>query len=248
VLILTPQPLRLFPLDAKFALSVSAGWNQTVADWARTDSILGFGLALDGVLASSITAWRDPAGWAWIGRVLTLPEYRGRGLARHLLSHTLELLAQEGITSIGLDATTLGEPLYRKFDFVGTQTIERWTRPGDLLSDPPSHQLSYSDPLLAAVAPLSHIWRQDEDLLLLRPGRLYNHLGPFFAASPSLLTHISSSLSLCWDLFPDHPHAPAAASSLGLVPTRRLLRMWRGPALTINPPRQWAMSGFEYGR
>ncbi|MBZ2185336.1 MAG: GNAT family N-acetyltransferase [Bryobacter sp.] len=248
MLILTPQPLRLFPVGAKLALSVSAGWNQTTADWARTDSLLGFGLAVDGILASSITAWRDPAGWAWIGMVLTLPAYRGRGLARQLLSHTLELLAQEGITSIGLDATTLGEPLYRQFDFLPTQILERWTRPGEPLSDPPSHQLSFSDPLLASLAPSSHIWRHDDDLLLLRPGRLFNHLGPFFASSPALLSLIPSSLSLCWDLFPDHPQAHAAASTLGLVPTRRLQRMWRGPALSINSPRQWALSGFEYGR
>lgn len=235
--ILTPQPLRLFPSDALLRLSVAAGWNQTAEDWRRL-LLFGpdfcWGIAADDQLVSSITAHTHPDGWAWVGMVLTLPEYRGRGYARHLLKFLLAQLDAAGFQSVGLDATTLGQPLYEQLGFAPAEPIERWARPGAPMEANSARRFA---------APAGQLY--------VRPGHAANQLGPFFApdagTARQLLQQVPAEWSLFWDLFPAHPLAPSLAQAAGLAPARRLLRMWRGPARAIVPAHQLALSGFEYG-
>jgi len=85
-------------------------------------------LVLDGekfVGAGGVSFYRvmptysNPSGWkAFIMNIYTHPDYRGRGVAYR----TLDLLVQEargrGITSISLETTDMGRPLYEKYGFV----------------------------------------------------------------------------------------------------------------------------------
>jgi GNAT superfamily N-acetyltransferase len=51
------------------------------------------------------------AGLAWVGMVLTHPEYRRRGFARRLISHALEYARERGVMTLKLDATSAGRRL-----------------------------------------------------------------------------------------------------------------------------------------
>jgi N-acetylglutamate synthase-like GNAT family acetyltransferase len=65
---------------------------------------------------------------AWIGMVLTRPEYRRKGLARQLMEDLISSAKRRGISTIKLDATDEGRPLYESLGFVVEQTVERWIR------------------------------------------------------------------------------------------------------------------------
>ena len=68
-------------------LSKGAGWNQTAADWLAlmTDSPEGcIGIACDGRIVATTTLVSYEKRLAWIGMVLTHPDYKRRGFARTL--------------------------------------------------------------------------------------------------------------------------------------------------------------------
>lgn len=48
----------------------------------------------------------------------TSPEYRRKGIAYKTLDLLVEEAKRIGITSISLEATTLGRPLYEKYGFI----------------------------------------------------------------------------------------------------------------------------------
>src|ERR1041385_3750322 len=68
-------------------LSPAAGWNQSDNDWRRLLECAPrgcFGIEVEGNLVASTTAVCYQRDLAWIGMVLTHPEYRGRGFAGRL--------------------------------------------------------------------------------------------------------------------------------------------------------------------
>jgi GNAT superfamily N-acetyltransferase len=112
----------LTPADLPFALSLSrqAGWNQLEADWRRA-----LDLQPDGCFLAEYDD--HPAGTtttcilgdvAWIAMVLVEQSLRGKGIGAALMKHALAFLEDRGISSVWLDATPLGEPVYRKLGFV----------------------------------------------------------------------------------------------------------------------------------
>jgi GNAT acetyltransferase-like protein len=58
--------------------------------------------------------------------VLVDPEYRNRGVGTELLQRAIEHLDHTGVSTLKLDATPLGKPLYEKLGFVREYEIERW--------------------------------------------------------------------------------------------------------------------------
>jgi GNAT superfamily N-acetyltransferase len=100
------------------ALSTEAGWNQNEADWQLLTKVcLGRGVELGELgLVGTAMAWPLAGDHAWINMVLVTPEYRGRGLARALMEALLLELSKQGRTAF-LDATAMGEGLYRKLGF-----------------------------------------------------------------------------------------------------------------------------------
>ena len=134
------------------ALSRAAGWNQTPADWALVIEMNPegcFGLECDGQLAATTSTIRYGTNLAWVGMVLTHPEYRGRGFARTLMERALDHLSD--VRTVKLDATEMGGPLYKKLGFVDECATERWIRPAgapcemDLVSGnvPPARMLTH---------------------------------------------------------------------------------------------------------
>src|SRR5712672_2500401 len=68
------------------------------------------------------------------------PEYRKQGIGTQLLNKTIEHLDHSNISTIKLDATPLGKPLYTKLGFISEFEIERWIlkRPPGTISTIPS--------------------------------------------------------------------------------------------------------------
>src|SRR5262252_8097309 len=119
-------------VEAAVELSSLAGWNQTAEDWRMLMDLAPdgcFAVEADGQLISTTTIVCYGNRLAWIGMVLTRPEYRGRGYARQLLAHALDYADIRGVQTVKLDATEFGQPLYAKFGFFAEQTVERWVRP-----------------------------------------------------------------------------------------------------------------------
>src|SRR5438876_3736574 len=58
--------------------------------------------------------------------VLVDPESRGRGIGTRLLARAIEHLDALGVSTLKLDATPQGEPIYAKLGFVSEYEIERW--------------------------------------------------------------------------------------------------------------------------
>lgn len=116
-------------LPAAMALKEAAGWNQTEQDWRlllRLQPDGCFALQAEGRVVASATAYCYGQDLAWIGMVLTLPDFRGRGFGSRVFAAAVEFCRQRGIRSIKLDATDLGRPLYARAGFVGEYEVERW--------------------------------------------------------------------------------------------------------------------------
>jgi GNAT superfamily N-acetyltransferase len=130
------------------ALSESVGWNQTPADWKLVIEMNPagcFAMDVDGTVAATTSTIRYGTELAWIGMVLTHPDFRGRGFARALMQHALNHLSD--VQTIKLDATEMGRPLYKQLGFVDECAIERWLRP-PLPCSPASADVFVPQPLL----------------------------------------------------------------------------------------------------
>src|SRR5439155_19059347 len=51
---------------------------------------------------------------------------RGRGIGKALVHHALDFLDRQGVQSVRLDATPLGQPLYEKLGFMPEYTLKRF--------------------------------------------------------------------------------------------------------------------------
>lgn len=127
---LTIRPFTPRDIALGMRLKSAAGWNQTEADWRRALQLQPDGCFVgecDGTPAATLTfCCFGPV--AWIAMVLTDPEFRGRGLASALMRHAVELLQSRGVTTIRLDATTLGRPVYERLGFAVDYELNRWKR------------------------------------------------------------------------------------------------------------------------
>jgi GNAT superfamily N-acetyltransferase len=116
-------------IPAGMRLKEIAGWNQTAEDWMRfLDADEGgcFIAEVDGTVRGTVTTITYEKRFAWVGMVLVDPEYRGKGLGTKLLEIAIEHLLNARITSIKLDATPQGKPIYEKLGFQCEYEIERW--------------------------------------------------------------------------------------------------------------------------
>jgi predicted GNAT family N-acyltransferase len=114
-------------------LSRAANWNQTPEDWYRIIQLSTEGcLCIEDAGKIVATATLLPFGTrlAWIGMVLTRPEYRRQGLAKRLMEGLIAIAERRGIHTLKLDATEEGRPLYENLGFVVEKTVERWGRDG----------------------------------------------------------------------------------------------------------------------
>jgi GNAT superfamily N-acetyltransferase len=112
--------------DAK-RLSTQAGWNQIDADWERLLRLSPAGCfagMADGKLVATTTViTHDDV--SWIGMVLVDEAHRSQGYGSRIFERGLEYARKHGGDIIGLDATPLGEPIYRKYGFETVETVYR---------------------------------------------------------------------------------------------------------------------------
>lgn len=264
----TFRPLTEADLGAGLALSEGAGWNQLRRDWR---------LFLERNPEGSVAAERagqvvgtaatlDYGPFAWISMVLVDPAQRGQGLGTALIERTLEILSESPCAR--LDATPLGEPVYRKLGFVDEYQLERWERPAG------------PAPAAAGVAALGSVeevaaldaevfgadrrwlleWllagaphlalRCGGGFLLGREGRRFTQLGPLICASDDeavALIHAGLTAGGRGAVIDVPASKGDVVASLGFRKQRTLLRMRRGAAAPVLDPRLFAIAGPELG-
>jgi GNAT superfamily N-acetyltransferase len=123
--------LTLDDIPSAMELSTAAGWNQTPEDWNRILRLSPRGcccISAAGKVIATTTLLAYGTDLAWIGMVLTRPDYRRKGLARRLLEDAVASAERDGIGTLKLDATEEGLPLYESLGFVAEEGVERWGR------------------------------------------------------------------------------------------------------------------------
>jgi GNAT superfamily N-acetyltransferase len=124
------RTMTMTDIAAGLGLSKIAGWNQTAADWERflRASPEGcFVAELEGEVCGTVSTISYENRFAWVGMVLVDPQHRTKGIGTKLLEAAIEHLDDRKISTIKLDATPQGKPLYEKMGFVSEYEIERWT-------------------------------------------------------------------------------------------------------------------------
>ncbi len=259
-------------VEAMLRLKDAAGWNQTDDDLVRNMDLSPegcFAIDCEGRLASTTTVIAYGRELAWIGMVLTDPQFRGRGFARQLFAHALEMLDARGVACSKLDATSMGEPLYRSFGFEVECGIERWVRKPAGESACPTYahdvplelfaldmQVFAADrsALLTSLARHGSIDLGGGQCAMGRPGSKAAYFGPMIALDRQtarrgvewfLRAHGASDAY--WDLFPSNKEAVELAREFGFEPARQLVRMRRGHAAAPDLSKMYAIAGFEYG-
>jgi len=208
----------------------------------------------EGAIVATTTSIRYGTDLAWVGMVLTHPEFRGKGYARALTRRVLDYLSD--VETVKLDATEMGAPLYRQLGFVEECAIERWRGQSN---SPPANVKDFTrhdaldreafgadrSALLARLAKFESA--SLEDAFAMGRGTRF---GPCVSRSKESALALATWFlarhadePVLWDLFPENNLAEA----LGFECARRLTRMTRGRTLTGNKSLIYAGAGFEFG-
>lgn len=175
-------------LSAALRLSTSVGWNQIAADWQRMLFMEPGGCFVaeqDGeVVGTTLCCTFGPV--AWLAMVIVREDQRGWGLGRELVRTGLEYARQTGARTVRLDATHLGEAVYRKLEFVPQFELARM---GGIVSTSnvpggPAHQVTIAEP-----SQFEQLIRMDQDGTRTDRGKLLHRLfgewSPLVAVSSS---------------------------------------------------------------
>lgn len=120
------RDLSLSDIPDAMDLVLTEGWNQTIKDWQlliNNPQNVCLAAEIKGKLVGTATAINYNNEVAWIGMVLVNSEYRGRGIAKILLSGLFDQL--KSCKSVKLDATPAGQPVYKKLGFEDEYLINR---------------------------------------------------------------------------------------------------------------------------
>jgi GNAT superfamily N-acetyltransferase len=241
-----------------FALSQAVGWSQAPEDWQLAIEMNPggcFTIECNGAVVATTTSIRYGSELAWIGMVLTHPEFRGRGYARDLVQCALDHLSD--VETVKLDATEIGAPLYRQLGFADECAIERWVcgprltesiAVRDFAHNPELDKKAFGADRSALLKRLSGIEAASigEAFAMGRRGRF----GPCVSRSKDAALALAQwylgrhpKQSTLWDLFPENN----LAQGLGFEFSRRLTRMTRGRDLRGDESLVYAGAGFEFG-
>jgi len=269
-----PRLLTAADIPQAMLLKQAAGWNQTEQDWLRVIELEPEGcfcMERDGRLVATATSTCYGRELAWIGMVLTMPEYRGQGMAGRLMRRTLEFLDGRQARWVKLDATAMGSPLYRKVGFVDECAVERWVRapapvsPRALPGYRPDFAMDLGvfgadrSRLLSRLAKVESASLPGSGYAMGRPGANTAYFGPCIALNVEtaqallewfLARHNGEPVT--WDLLPDNRKAVELAWRFGFERARELVRMARAgtvapQALSTGLLQTYAIAGFEFG-
>jgi GNAT superfamily N-acetyltransferase len=266
-------------LELGLRLCQQAGWNQTPADWARflrrqPDGC--FVAEKDGVACATVTTWLF-GEVAWIAAMLVEKDKRRQGIGRALMEHALAYLEARAVRTIRLDASAMGEPLYRSLGFVEQLKLGRFG--GEPFADPVAGVEPATSDMWEAICRLDHSVTNTERRSLLLPlfrersgevrvvrrgGAIVGYLtarrglrawqiGPCIAtaeAGPLLLAdalHRFRGRGVFVDIPLSHESAIAVMRRAGLSQQRSLLRMCLGEPVVERVQQMWAAFGPEKG-
>lgn len=120
--------MTIADLELGLRLSRQAQWNQLEVDWRRFLDLGGEGCfvaELDGVAVGTTTTCIFDSV-AWIAMVLVDIEARRQGVGSALLTHALEFLDGQRVTTVRLDATAAGQRVYEKLGFEPEYPLTRY--------------------------------------------------------------------------------------------------------------------------
>jgi predicted N-acetyltransferase YhbS len=174
-------------LEAALSLSTAAGWNQSLADWRRMFFLEPHGCLVaeqhGHVVGTTLCCTFDRV--AWLAMVIVDQAFRCRGIGRRLVEAGLHYAEQQGAQTVRLDATRLGEAVYRQLKFEPQSEFIRMA--GTVASDVVHEQIADFQISLADSAKLPTLLQQDffatqtDRSKLLR--RLFQEWAPSFANS-----------------------------------------------------------------
>lgn len=223
---MTIRKLTAADVPAALELSEQAGWNQLEADWRRMLELEPGGcLAAERngrLVGTTVCCMFGPV--AWLAMVLVEESLRGQGIGGRLVEAGLDIADRAGATTVRLDATPLGRPVYERAGFVPQFELTRWSgRPlADGLSGPGGLWIARSsssavhDELLTldrrstgtdrarllrnlfAAAPPRVAWSPDGRIvgfLAERPGRVAVQLGPCSGSEDAALALLQEAMS-----------------------------------------------------
>jgi GNAT superfamily N-acetyltransferase len=258
-------------VSGTLALSSIAGWNQTHEDWGLLLELSDacFGIRVDGQVVATATLVCYGHTLAWLGMVLTHPEFRRMGLARTLVAHVMEHARALGIQTAKLDATDEGRHLYESFGLRPEQQVERWQRrrlsgapavSGCVTASAPGFDLDAKacgydrKQLLERLSASGDAVFESGGYALSRPGRLNRYLGPCVAVSQTAARSLIEETiarhpdtGWFWDLLPANDSAVALARELGFECVRKLTRMSWGREIRGKEEGIFAIAGLELG-
>ncbi len=270
------EPLSDPLVPSALRLSRQAGWNQTEEDWRRLCRLRGCGVGVwvdQGEVRASYSVISYAPGVAWIGMILVDEAYRGGGLGKKTFESALQHCERLNCSRIGLDATHLGEPIYRKYGFQTLCGITRWK--GCFGKAKGTAPLRCADgfpkPLLILDRLATGVDRHAllEDILhspgstlvaapngygLIRAGDHATHFGPIVARDLETVrdlfasaAHLLEGREVVCDLL-DDTGAGEIAEEFGLAPHRALKRMTHpSPFHQLSHRQVIAAAGFELG-
>lgn len=173
-------------LSAALMLSTSVGWNQIAADWKRMLLLEPGGCfvaELNGkVVGTTLCCLFGPV--AWLAMVIVREDQRGCGLGQELVRTGLEYAQKQGVKTVRLDATPLGEAVYSKLGFVPQLELARM---GGTVSTSATSSSTNHRILSATPAQFEEIIRLDRDGTQTERGkllrRLFSEWSPLIAIS-----------------------------------------------------------------
>ena len=194
-------------------------WNQVEDDWrCFLDSPHGGGRLAEknGKVVGTVTYLRYAPSFSWLSMMLVDPQERRTGIGSQLMEAALEAVRDE--SCVRLDATPLGQPLYRRYGFIPEYELARASTvagrclpfgpcvrpmgPGDL-----AEVLAWDREIFGAdrSALLASFYRRAPEFAEIardgarltgycfgRPGYLYWQLGPIVAACAEVARELAA--------------------------------------------------------
>ncbi len=256
-------------LAAGLRLCRLSNWNQLEDDWlVFLDRGSAF-VAVEGEeVVGSVAQLPFGSDFTWLSMMLVDPASRRSGIGTRLMEAVLEEIGPDAC--VRLDATPLGEPLYRRFGFVDEYPLARTRAAADAAAHRPSpdaQPIDRSDlPAIFArdrevfgadrSALLAELFRRAPDLAWRtrraycfgRPGYLHPQIGPLVAddrASASELLGHCLAVRAQETFLIDIARRP---DGLDLPVERPFLRMSRGQGRDHGSPSAvFAITGPEFG-
>ena len=263
-------------IPAGMRLCQAAGWNQLADDWLVFLDSPGSGAFLVETRKRVVgtSAYIRYGSFGWIAMMLVDPDERRSGIGSRLMQAALSAL--DDAACVGLDATPLGEPLYRRFGLVndyqlvraktvvGAGRFERAAdaRPMTLQDLPrilPRDREVFGADRSRLITYLFNrspecAWIANEAYCFGRPGRLFNQLGPVVAEDREAARRVVSAClsNLEGKAFAiDVPLHDAAwlswLQAAGFAVERPFVRMFKeGHKHPGIPALQYAITGPEF--